>query len=225
MDSHRPLGPESGAEILLTSRPPIGGRCTPSCARGEPHDRAEDYTQEFFVRLIADDWLKKANPALGRFRAFLLTILKRRILSDLSPKRLPRQQQFEHRIRELPGGGPESAGYDPPAGETPDEAFDRAWAQATITTAREYLRVECEAQGKSLWWAVLAARHPDDPTVPRARWSELAVKHGVTVDQAQHALKLAEKWLARLIREEVQGQVGGETAEDEIRELMSKLGR
>jgi RNA polymerase sigma-70 factor (ECF subfamily) len=40
---------------------------------GTRHEDAEDLTQEFFARLLAKDFLARADPHKGRFRSFLLT--------------------------------------------------------------------------------------------------------------------------------------------------------
>ena len=44
--------------------------------RGYAADRAQDLTQEFFVRLLEGRYLDRADPEKGRFRSFLLTSLK-----------------------------------------------------------------------------------------------------------------------------------------------------
>jgi DNA-directed RNA polymerase specialized sigma24 family protein len=41
----------------------------------EAHD-AEDLTQEFFSRFLAKEYFGQADPALGRFRSYLLACLK-----------------------------------------------------------------------------------------------------------------------------------------------------
>ena len=40
-----------------------------------PHD-AQDLTQEFFCRLLAQRWLAEADPAKGKLRTFLIVALK-----------------------------------------------------------------------------------------------------------------------------------------------------
>jgi len=40
--------------------------------RGHTQEDAQDLTQEFFQRLLASDWIARADPARGRFRTFLL---------------------------------------------------------------------------------------------------------------------------------------------------------
>ena len=43
--------------------------------RGYSADETQDLTQEFFVRVLGG-YLDRADPAKGRFRAFILTCLK-----------------------------------------------------------------------------------------------------------------------------------------------------
>jgi RNA polymerase sigma-70 factor (ECF subfamily) len=43
---------------------------------GHSVENAEDLTQSFFSRLIETDSLRRADPSLGKFRAFLLAALK-----------------------------------------------------------------------------------------------------------------------------------------------------
>src|SRR5580693_2958731 len=40
------------------------------------HD-AQDFTQEFFARLLEKKWIAHADQSRGRFRSFLLLVLKR----------------------------------------------------------------------------------------------------------------------------------------------------
>jgi DNA-directed RNA polymerase specialized sigma24 family protein len=44
--------------------------------RGRTADEAADLTQEFFARLLESDFFGAADPAKGRFRAFLLASCK-----------------------------------------------------------------------------------------------------------------------------------------------------
>src|SRR5205809_7772696 len=44
--------------------------------RGYPADKAQDLTQEFFMRVLEGRYLDRADPEKGRFRSFILTSLK-----------------------------------------------------------------------------------------------------------------------------------------------------
>lgn len=108
-----------------------------------PHD-AEDLTQAFFASLVEKEIHAAADPGRGRFRAFLLTVLKRFIInSETSASRAKR------------GGGASAISLDgpdaplPPAsGDDPERAFELAWAVAVVDRALERLRSEAEAAGK-----------------------------------------------------------------------------
>src|SRR6476646_7200057 len=44
---------------------------------GHKHEDAQDLVQEFFSRLLEKNYLRTADPSKGRFRSFLLVLLKR----------------------------------------------------------------------------------------------------------------------------------------------------
>src|SRR5690349_1849025 len=44
--------------------------------RGHPADQAQDFTQEFFMRVLEGRYLDRADRERGRFRSFILTSLK-----------------------------------------------------------------------------------------------------------------------------------------------------
>ena len=50
--------------------------------RGYSPDDAQDLTQEFFARLLAQKWVGDADPSKGRFRTFMLTALTRFLAND-----------------------------------------------------------------------------------------------------------------------------------------------
>ena len=50
--------------------------------RGHDADKAQDLTQEFFLRLLAGSYFDRADPARGHFRSFLLSSLKHFLLDE-----------------------------------------------------------------------------------------------------------------------------------------------
>ena len=66
-------------------------------AKGYAVHRAEDLTQEFFLRFYERGWIERADRQRGRFRTFLLTILTR-FLADQGHQRAPRQDVFDNRL-------------------------------------------------------------------------------------------------------------------------------
>lgn len=111
--------------------------------RGYSADTAEDLAQAFFAQFIEHAWHAGANPARGRFRAYLLTMLKRYLIdATVAAHALKRggDRQFES----LDADGATT----PESDDSPDRAFERAWALTVLHTALEHLQVEAEQAGK-----------------------------------------------------------------------------
>lgn len=112
-------------------------------ARGYPPSDAEDLTQAFFEQLLLRRMHAAADPERGRFRAFLLTALKRYLAN-----------QNDHDRARKRGGGQAIVALDPedephdPDGVTPEQAFERDYALTVIARALERLRQEAIDAGK-----------------------------------------------------------------------------
>ena len=130
--------------------------------RRDGHDatEAQDLTQEFFARLLARDYLQHLHHQQGKFRSFLLSYLK----NFLSEQR--RKAGAQKR-----GGGCVFVSLNEPAGEdgyllepvdelTPDQVFERRWAQTVLQTALDRLRAEYAARAAT---TLLFGLQPGDP--------------------------------------------------------------
>ena len=194
-------------------------------AKGYALHRAEDLTQEFFLRLMQREWLEKADPNRGRFRTFLLTVLTR-FLSDQGPGRAAKQVVFDNRlvsIQSLLGDADKS--YEPPVDETPENIFMRQWAAALVAQVLERLRLYYEENGQPQWYEVFAATHGMTEGSGRVSQEELGQRFGMTRDRVRYAMEMTQKRFVHLIHEEVRDQVGSETEIDnEVRELLALLG-
>jgi RNA polymerase sigma-70 factor (ECF subfamily) len=109
---------------------------------------AEDATQEFFVELLQREWLRKADPSRGSFRAFLLTLLR----NFLANRR--RVSLAERR-----GGGATFLAFDGVEGERelstlalkstdPSLAYEASWANGVLLSAWDRLSREQLGAGK-----------------------------------------------------------------------------
>ncbi len=115
---------------------------------GRSPDDARDLAQEFFVRLLDGTLLAAADPAKGRFRTLLLAGLRHLDANALRATHTAKR-----------GGGLEHLPLDlAPAEErwlaeasrndSPEQAFDRAWANVVIDRASICLRDSYQAAGK-----------------------------------------------------------------------------
>lgn len=120
-----------------------------SYVRRQGHDthEAQDLTQEFFSRLLQKHYLELADPARGRFRTFLLTSLKRFLIND-----------WKHACRQKRGGGEQPLSLDgqferddhvfeAAAGLSPDQIYEKRWAEALLEEVLRKLEGDYEAVG------------------------------------------------------------------------------
>lgn len=172
---------------------------------------AEDLTQEFFTRFLERGWYASADPARGRFRALLLTAL-RGFLSDQRA-----QAQAAKR-----GGDTTADTTDPAAladgGESPEQAFTRAWMGAVLGHAVARLRSEWVRGGKGEQFEQLAPLLVEGD--PGASLRALAAANGVRSNTLAVRLHRMRRRLRQLVRLELVGTVGSrEALEEELAEL------
>lgn len=185
-------------------------------AWGYPTDRAEDLTQEFFHELVKRRWIRPADPDRGKFRTFLLTMLKR-FLS----KYVPKQRQFDDRlamvsvlIRD------EDRCYEPPDESTPERIFMKQWALAVLRNALERFETECREKNLAGWYRIFTATHFPTAGQKRLTQEQLAAELGVSRDQVRDRLRKADALFRSLLRAELNDQVDSAAEIDtEIDEL------
>lgn len=116
---------------------------------GHGHEDAQDLTQEFFARLFEKNLVQRAARHKGKFRSWLLLLLKRFVADQR--KRAHRQKRgggWKALALDVPD--PTGAGcIEPPDELSPDKLFDRAWAESLLAHALEALRSEWDRAGKS----------------------------------------------------------------------------
>jgi RNA polymerase sigma-70 factor (ECF subfamily) len=185
---------------------------------------AEDLTQEFFGRLLAKDYLQRLDQQQGKFRSFLLAYLK----NFLSEQR--RRAGAEKRggkcvfvsLNESTG----EAGYllEPVDNLTPDQVFERRWAQAVMQTALDRLREEYTAREESALFDVLQNHQPREPG--GRSYAQLGLDLGMTEAAIKSAVQRMRHRHRELLREEIAHTVRRpEEIEEELRHFLGLLGR
>jgi RNA polymerase sigma-70 factor (ECF subfamily) len=128
--------------------------------RSYSREDAEDLTQDFFVRILREDWLQKADPARGRFRSLLLKSLQN-FLNDAIDRRNSRKRggdinfiSWDSWIAEAP---PQLSLTEEAVKSWPVERlFDAAWAATTVQRALRGLCEDCERKGRRRVFDVLS---------------------------------------------------------------------
>jgi len=189
-------------------------------SRGHAADAAEDLAQTFFTRFIEDAYQTVADPARGRFRAFLLTALKRFLINaDAEARALKRGGGV--RMDVLADETPSGADWLINSA-SPERAFERSWAIAVLGAAMSRLRDEAEEVGKGELFDQLREfliERPDEADYARAaaalnlRRNTLAV----AVHRMRHRLR-------ELVREELaQTTACKDDLDAELRDLRATL--
>jgi RNA polymerase sigma factor (sigma-70 family) len=115
--------------------------------KGNSSHDAEDFTQQFFVRLLTENAFVRADQTKGRFRSFLLGALKNFIIDDYrrstSLKRGGEMQLLPFDLREAESSYRE----EPDSNLTPEQVYDQRWAARLLNQALVKLRSEFEAAG------------------------------------------------------------------------------
>src|SRR5512137_2606460 len=113
--------------------------------QGRSHEDAQDFTQQFFARLLERRDLGKAEQNRGRFRTFLLSSLNNFLISEwekaTAEKRGGRQGNFS--LEEQ--GAEKRFALEPVDADAPDTLFDKRWAAALLDRSLAKLRGEFAA--------------------------------------------------------------------------------
>ena len=176
---------------------------------------AQDMTQDFFRDFVQRDGFALAERERGRFRSFLLGCVRNHFAN--ARKAAGRQKR---------GGGVVFAELDDEldvgVGATPDEVFDKRWAEDLVDRALERLKREWEESGRP--FALLAPYLSGERgAVPLAETAEAL---GVSLAATKSAVHRMRKRLGDLVKEEVVMTTGEEgDAAGELEYLMQLLSR
>lgn len=178
------------------------------------HD-AEDMVQGFLARLFERQSLKTVKREIGPFRAFLQMAFKRYLLDEydratakkrgggVAPLALDAQEAEAFFCRELS------------TSETPETAYERAWALEIFARAWAALREECEAAGRTAEHDALETGEP---------YADIATRLGTSAAAISSFAHRSRRRLQELIRAEILQTVNSrEELEDEVASLLRAL--
>ena len=182
-------------------------------------EEAQDLTQEFFARLLEKGWLGGVDQARGKFRSWLLTVMKHFLVNEW------RKGQRQRR-----GGGQmilsldaeERFAAEPADPATPETIYAKHWAGAVLAQVHERLRAECEAEGQSGRFDVLKAYLLHDGEAPS--YAHAAAALGLSDSALKSAIFRLRRRYGEVFRDEIAQTVDDpREVETEIRELLAAL--
>jgi RNA polymerase sigma-70 factor (ECF subfamily) len=150
---------------------------------------AHELFQEFFAWMLAGDFLAKADPERGRFRAFLKVALRRFATDEL--RKLAAEKRGGGRRLTL--GALDAAGLPEPADPTqrgPDALLDDAWRAELVDAAFARTERELAASGRGAQFAVFRDFYL--ASGPELDYRALAERHGITTTDVSNWLQRAK---------------------------------
>ena len=182
---------------------------------GYPSEEAKDLCQSFFADLLERDFLRGVSPEKGRFRTFLLTVLKRYLINESERKRAQKR-----------GGGKALLSLDyaraerdytimPTSDETPERSFNRQWALEAMARALGALSQEMDG----LTFDAIKPHLAGGPS-----YEETAKRLGISVVRLNNLIHRTRKRYRELLRFEVAGSVSDPAqADEEVRNLLEAV--
>ncbi|MBL9139220.1 MAG: hypothetical protein JNK85_25350 [Verrucomicrobiales bacterium] len=170
------------------------------------HD-AEDLTQEFFGRMLAEEWLNRADPLKGRLRTFLLTCLVRFVAKEKDKRTALKRGGGQSPISIDASSGEDQYRFEPADTLSPEVLFDRAWGLAVLERARANLAGEFAEAGKQQLYARLqhVLQGAKDPVGLEAIATELG--------KTESAIKMEALRMRRRYRDLVFAEVANTVSE------------
>jgi RNA polymerase sigma-70 factor (ECF subfamily) len=185
-----------------------------------PEDSA-DLTQQFFAKLLANDFAQGLSPEGGRFRSFLLTALARFLVNEWQKGQRQKRggDTFTDSLDALIAERGE-AGYVGEAAhsETPERLFQRAWAETLLARVLDRLAAECTTRADVRFDVLRPFLAAGDAPPALA---DAAVQLGLTLTAFKSLLHRFRQRYRELLLDEVGQTVG--TSSDVAEELRGLL--
>jgi RNA polymerase sigma-70 factor (ECF subfamily) len=185
------------------------------------HD-AEDYTQEFFARLLDKHALRVADPKQGRFRSFLLGALKHFLANERDRIRAKKRGGGQ-KILSIDFDGAEGKyALEPVDRLTPEKVFERSWALTVLQQVMAGLQAEMAGAGKGKLFEHLKGYLTGD--IASVSYSEMARKLDTTEGAIKVAVHRLRKRYRQILRDQIAQTVSSEDQiKQEIRDLLTAL--
>jgi RNA polymerase sigma-70 factor (ECF subfamily) len=186
---------------------------------GHGTEEAQDLTQEFFARLVAKDYVARADPDKGKFRSFLLTGMKNLLCDEHDKARRLKRGGGREVISIDEREAENRYGLEPVDAMTPERLFERSWATTLLERAANRLREEYLSAGKAELHEQLIQFRLD--AAEQRAYAEVAARLGLSESAVKSAIRRLRQRHLQLVREEIAQTVAdpGEV-DEEIRYLL-----
>lgn len=216
---HSPLAAEALEKLCRTYWPPLYAFIQRD---GYSRTDAQDLTQKFFQHLLARDFLVHLKNRDGKFRSFLLTFLKH-FLSDERDRAAAQKRGGDKVFISWDEFAAEDHNpFEPADTLTPDQIYEKRWAETIIQQALGRLRDEYVSQGKAELYDQLKDLAPGERG--EQTYAELGKRFSLSESAIKSAMHRLRTRYQRILQEEIaQTVMRPEDVEEEIRYLIQVL--
>ena len=189
--------------------------------QGLEAEDARDATQAYFAQLLENGYLEDYDPALGRFRVFLMASV-RNFLSKERDKTRAWKRGGRADIVSLNDDAEGRYRAEPGDRLTPEDVFERRWALTLLERVLGRLRQEHVAAGRAQEFERLKPFLTGDE--PRAPYRDVAADLGMSESAVKTAVHRLRQRFGSALRSEIAETVAhpGEV-DDEVRHLLGVL--
>lgn len=181
---------------------------------------AEDFTQDFFSRLLEKDFLASYDPAKGKLRTFLRTCVDRLFMNQLRNAHRQKRgdsaihisldfEEAEHELAASTQAGPA------------EDYFEKEWVRTLFALAVERLRSQCQSAGKMTQFALFERYDLGDKDA-RPSYAALAEEFSIAATDVTNYLAFARREFRRCVLDQLRDMTGSH--EEFQREARSLLG-
>ncbi len=191
--------------------------------RGHDVEEARDLTQGLFAHLLGRGDFRRADPARGRFRSFLLTAARYFVVN---------RREAERALKRGGGREPLSLDFDAAEGrfrregvetDSPEKLYEAAWARELLDRVMTRLRRDYEARGKRAVFEALEENLAGE--AGERTYAEKASELSMTEGAVKVAVHRMRGRFRTLLRSEIAETLDDPSeVEDEIRALFEALG-
>jgi DNA-directed RNA polymerase specialized sigma24 family protein len=188
---------------------------------GMAREDAQDFTQEFFTRLMEKEFLEAYDPHKGRLRTFLRTCADRLYLKQSRDAlRLKRSGGATHLPLDFGAAEQELAKVS--AAESIEEYFEKEWVRSLFSLALERIRAQCESTGKAVHFALFERYDLAEEDGSKPSYAGLAAEFGLAMTDVTNYLAFARREFRHAVLDQLREMTASQ--EEFRREARALLG-
>ena len=188
----------------------------------DPHQTAEDLTQDFFGYVLSRPWFERADGNKGRFRSYLLGTLNHFLQTELSRKTAKKREgSYQHIPYDLDSQDARQPVYQTDHSAC-QAAYELEWAMAVVSTALRRLEAEYSKPDRALIYEHLNRFLRSEGEA--SSYEEVAARLGISAANVKVSVHRLRKRYGIILREQVAATVAAfEDVEEEMCHLHTVL--